>query len=169
MTNNNNGGICLPKTGPNQRVDLYVKDTNGRVYVKVSETNNSVCYSLVGVRKKKKKKNAIVCPTICIKGTSNIFPLFPQTVCGVPIQALQGGLAFPPTPYLNQLTATPGGTYIFSLVTPPVSLPPGITLSASGLLSGVPLLPGDYQFTVQAMDSNGCTGTQTFTINIGAI
>jgi hypothetical protein len=38
------------------------------------------------------------------------------------------------------------------------SLPPGLTLSASGLLSGTPTAVGTYDFSVQATDANGCTG-----------
>jgi hypothetical protein len=67
------------------------------------------------------------------------------------------------TPYSQQLTAT-GGTpaYTFSVIggTPPT----GITLSASGLLSGTPTTTTPANFTVRATDVNGCTGTKTYTL-----
>ncbi len=67
------------------------------------------------------------------------------------------------TLYSQQLTAT-GGTspYTFSVVGG--SPPAGITLSASGLLSGTPTNITPANFTVRATDVNGCTGTKTYTL-----
>lgn len=55
-------------------------------------------------------------------------------------------------PYSYQFVIT-GGTapYTFSLATG--ALPPGLTLSASGLLSGTPTASGQFSFSVQAIDS----------------
>ena len=39
------------------------------------------------------------------------------------------------------------------------TLPTGLTLSASGVLSGTPTQPGTFPIVVQATDANGCTGT----------
>ena len=51
--------------------------------------------------------------------------------------------------YSSQLTATGGtGTYVWSLVTG--TTPPGIQLSASGLLSGTPTTAGNSSFTARA-------------------
>ncbi|HYC88271.1 MAG TPA: S8 family serine peptidase [Thermoanaerobaculia bacterium] len=50
-------------------------------------------------------------------------------------------------------------TYIYAVTVG--SLPPGLTLSVAGLLSGTPTAAGTYSFTVQATDANGCTGYRT--------
>jgi len=48
------------------------------------------------------------------------------------------------------------------------ALPPGLTLSTGGLLSGVPTTPGTYAFTVAATDARGNASTQSVSIDIGA-
>ena len=52
--------------------------------------------------------------------------------------------------------------YTFTLTSG--SLPPGLTLSASGLLSGTPTVVGSFSFTVQAAGSGGASGTQAYTL-----
>ena len=68
--------------------------------------------------------------------------------------------------YSQQLIATGGngGPYTFSV--PSGTLPPGITLSGSGLLSGTPTAIGDYTFIVEATDGFNCTGTIFYTLRI---
>jgi hypothetical protein len=48
------------------------------------------------------------------------------------------------------------------------ALPPGIGLSASGLVSGTATTPGSYQVTIQAVDSASPQniGTQSYTLNV---
>src|SRR5205085_1604584 len=47
------------------------------------------------------------------------------------------------------------------------TLPAGLALSASGVLSGTPQVPGTFAITVKVTDSNGCTGTgPTYTLTI---
>lgn len=46
------------------------------------------------------------------------------------------------------------------------SLPPGMTLSPSGLLSGIPTITGIYSFTVKATDTDGIAGAQSYTMQI---
>jgi uncharacterized repeat protein (TIGR01451 family) len=71
------------------------------------------------------------------------------------------------TVYTDTLTATGGTTpYIFSLATG--SLPPGISLSASGVLSGTPTSAGTYSFTVKLTDALGQTTTKATTLTIAA-
>ena len=61
-------------------------------------------------------------------------------------------------------SADEGQSFMYQLQTsggqPPVifklvsgSLPPGLTLNASGLISGTPVSPGNYSFTIEATDS----------------
>jgi large repetitive protein len=46
------------------------------------------------------------------------------------------------------------------------SLPAGVTLSPSGLLSGTPTAEGSYTFVVQAVGGGGATDTETETITV---
>jgi len=56
------------------------------------------------------------------------------------------------------------GPYTFSA--PPGQLPPGLTLSMAGRLSGTPAAGGSYTFPVTAVDSTGCPGAELFTFEI---
>ena len=44
------------------------------------------------------------------------------------------------------------------------ALPPGITLSAGGTISGTPTATGTFNFTVTVSDASGCTGSQAYSI-----
>src|SRR5262245_4618296 len=46
------------------------------------------------------------------------------------------------------------------------SLPPGLSLTAAGLLSGTPTSSGAFSFTVRGEDDNGFTATQNYTLTI---
>ncbi|TDU70794.1 putative Ig domain-containing protein [Prosthecobacter fusiformis] len=64
---------------------------------------------------------------------------------------------------------TTGGTgpYSYSLSTG--SLPEGLTLNASGLLSGTvssSAFLGDYNFTLRATDATGCFGSRAYTLRV---
>lgn len=66
--------------------------------------------------------------------------------------------------YSESVTASGGATpYTFTLLSG--SLPPGITLSTAGVLSGIPTSTGTYTFTVEATDADGFTGQQTFRLS----
>ena len=68
-------------------------------------------------------------------------------------QALPNGTAG--SAYSAQFAASGGaGPYTFSAETPP----PGLTLSPSGALSGVPAAAGSFTFRVTVQDSEGCQG-----------
>ncbi|HEX6083247.1 MAG TPA: S8 family serine peptidase [Thermoanaerobaculia bacterium] len=61
------------------------------------------------------------------------------------------------TPYSLSFVAgggAPGYTYAVTVGT----LPPGLTLSSAGVLSGTPTTLGTYSFSVRATDTVGCTG-----------
>jgi hypothetical protein len=48
------------------------------------------------------------------------------------------------------------------------SLPPGLSLSTAGVLSGTPSQPGSFPMTVKVTDVNGCSGVSTtYTLVIG--
>ncbi len=48
------------------------------------------------------------------------------------------------------------------------NIPPGLTPTQSGNLSGTPTAPGSYTFTVIAEDANGCTGERSYTLVVNA-
>jgi hypothetical protein len=65
----------------------------------------------------------------------------------------------------RQIFGVVGGTapYAWSLISGSV---PGLTLDASGTLSGTPSAPGTFTPTIQAKDTAGLTTTKAFTISI---
>jgi len=101
-------------------------------------------------------------------------------IAAVPSLTLTGtlGAATAGTPYSATLGATGGygtGTYAFSLTSG--SLPPGITLSSSGSLSGTPTGTGTFSFTAQVTSGLATpvanilplTATQSFTIVVTSV
>ncbi len=72
------------------------------------------------------------------------------------------------TSYSQTFQASGGGSsntgFTFSQVSG--TLPPGLTLSPTGDLGGVPVMPGTFNFVVQAIDGEGCSGTKNYTIAI---
>ena len=63
--------------------------------------------------------------------------------------------------YRVQLSAQGGAApYAFSVGTG--TLPPGLVLSASGEVSGIPTAAGSYDFSLQVVDANGFSSTQAF-------
>ena len=67
--------------------------------------------------------------------------------------------------YSQQITASGGtGSPVFTVLTG--TLPAGLTLSSSGLLSGTPTTVGSSTVSIQAIDGTGCPGVTTYTIGI---
>ncbi len=48
-------------------------------------------------------------------------------------------------------------------------LPPGLTLSVGGVLSGTPTTAGNYAFTIEAEDANGFVASQNYSVSIGTV
>ncbi|MFN0112306.1 MAG: beta strand repeat-containing protein [Blastocatellia bacterium] len=69
-------------------------------------------------------------------------------------------------PYSQQFTQT-GAAFNLSWSLSAGSLPNGLTLSTSGLLSGTPVMSGNYPITVRATDGNLCFGERAYTLQIG--
>jgi hypothetical protein len=70
------------------------------------------------------------------------------------------------TAYSQMLTAT-GGTPTYNFTVSAGTLPTGLALATSGLLSGTPSVAGTFGFTVQATDANNCAGTRSYSLIIG--
>ena len=66
----------------------------------------------------------------------------------------------------SQTVSTAGGTGAATLVVTLGSLPPGLTLTSGGLLSGTPSAIGTSTFTITATDSTGATASQAYTVVI---
>jgi hypothetical protein len=69
--------------------------------------------------------------------------------------------------YTDTLTAT-GGTPPLSWSLASGSLPDGLSLSTSGVISGTPTTTGGSSFTVQVTDSNGLNSTAPLSLTINA-
>src|SRR5207247_3576048 len=68
-------------------------------------------------------------------------------------------------PYSQNLSAS-GGTPPYNWSITAGTLSGGLTLSGAGLLSGTPTNAGDFNFTVQVMDSASATATKAFTVRV---
>ncbi len=69
--------------------------------------------------------------------------------------------------YGQQLSALSGHPpYSWSLISG--SLPPGLTLAANGLISGMPTTNGAFNFSVQVTDATSRTATQPLTLRVGS-
>lgn len=44
------------------------------------------------------------------------------------------------------------------------ALPPGLTLTSAGIISGTPTATGTFNFTVTVSDASGCSGTRSYSI-----
>ena len=86
----------------------------------------------------------------------------PVTITSLPTLPLGGVGTF----YSQSLSAV-GGTppYSWSLVSG--ALPPGLSLSNSGQISGTPTSAGSLSFTLKAADAASASATQTFSLTIG--
>ena len=69
--------------------------------------------------------------------------------------------------YSQTIVASGGAPpYVFTVTSG--TLPPGLTLTPTGLLAGTPTTAGTFTFTVRATDANGCFGSIAYTIVISA-
>jgi uncharacterized repeat protein (TIGR03803 family) len=66
----------------------------------------------------------------------------------------------------NQQITTFGGTGNLTFTDPGTTLPPGLTLSGTGFLSGTPTTAGNYVIKVTVTDSVGATASQTYTLTV---
>jgi outer membrane autotransporter protein len=96
-----------------------------------------------------------------------IFAVSPPTITLSPGTLPDGNVA---QPYSQALSAN-GGTVGYQFSAPPAQLPPGLSLSPGGVLSGTPTAGGNFTFSVTATDNSTGTGpyvgTNSYTVAIG--
>ena len=88
-------------------------------------------------------------------------------VIGSAVQVLAGSLdgGHVGEPYLQTLKAQGGaGAYAWSLISG--ALPPGLSLTAQGALTGTPTTAGSFTFTAKAVDFNDLAASQLFSIDV---
>lgn len=68
------------------------------------------------------------------------------------------------TLFLATLTALGFEPFLWTLTNG--SLPPGLSLTSDGVISGIATTAGSYTFQVQAQDASGAQGFKTFTIRV---
>lgn len=79
--------------------------------------------------------------------------------------SLAGGTAG--TAYSAQISAAGGsGQYIFQVSSG--NLPPGLTLSQAGIISGNPVDAGTYSFTITVKDTGSLTASKSFSLTIAS-
>lgn len=66
----------------------------------------------------------------------------------------------------NQVLQATGGTMPYTWSLSAGSLPPGLSLSGSGMITGIPSASGAYNFTVKVSDAVGLTAKQLLSITI---
>jgi Putative Ig domain len=71
------------------------------------------------------------------------------------------------TRYSVPMLAASGGAPPYTWSVSDRWLPPGLSLSPAGVISGSPVLAGAFEFTVQAADSTGATATVSLSITVG--
>ncbi len=69
--------------------------------------------------------------------------------------------------YNQMLTASGGAApYIFTVTAG--ALPGGMALTTAGLLSGTPVMSGNFNFTITATDANGCFVTKVYALTLNS-
>jgi hypothetical protein len=92
---------------------------------------------------------------------SSTGPVVTITTTGLP----NGSQVFP---YSAQLAAT-GGTLPYSWSIISGSLPPGLTLSSAGVISGTPTAAGTFNFTVKVTDAASNSATQNLSMIVAVL
>ncbi|NBF09677.1 putative Ig domain-containing protein [Pseudomonas sp. Fl4BN1] len=69
----------------------------------------------------------------------------------------------------SQNLSTSGGTAPYSYAVTSGALPTGMSLSASGLISGTPSASGTFNLTITATDANSATGSRAYSLLINGL
>jgi hypothetical protein len=68
----------------------------------------------------------------------------------------------------SQTASASGGVAAYGYAVSAGALPPGLSLSAGGVIAGTPTAGGSFNFTLTATDANAQTGSRAYTLTIGA-
>jgi len=68
----------------------------------------------------------------------------------------------------SSVLSSSGGTTLYTWSLQSGTLPPGLTLSSGGQISGIPTAAGIFSFAISVSDSNGAKVSATFTLQITA-
>jgi Putative Ig domain len=90
--------------------------------------------------------DAAICPTITVSPA-----ILPSLIASIPY---------------SQTIIAGGGTAPYTYSVTSGSLPGGITLSSTGLLSGQAISAGTFTVTITATDSNNCAASQAYTLDV---
>ena len=103
---------------------------------------------------------------------TNIYGATTSAVATVTVNCPVVGLTPPNLPagvvgsaYSQSLMAT-GGLPPYAFGVSSGALPGGLTLSASGQLTGIPTNVGSFNFAITATDTNGCSGLLAYNVNV---
>ena len=88
-----------------------------------------------------------------------------QTGTGLSITPLTLPNGFLGVHYSQSLTAS-GSAPPYTFTVSSGTLPPGLSLSSGGVLSGTPATAGTFNFTVNVADAQGCMGTKVYPLTI---
>lgn len=147
-------GIFLNLLGPGIISGTPLNANNGSTVYTVTVMDSSVPTGEIGKLTRDFTVNAAV--TIDVGSPSG--PPLPAGTVAQPYHAL-----------LSASGATGPGTYTWSIVgnlTPASGLQP---LSASGVLSGIPTIPGSFTRTYRVQSEDGAVVTKSLTLNINAV
>jgi hypothetical protein len=147
-------GLFLNLLGPGIISGTPLNASNGSTIYTVTVMDSSVPTAEISKLTRDFTVNAAV--TIDVGSPSG--PPLPAGTVGQPYHAL-----------LSASGATGPGTYTWSIVgnlTPASGLQP---LSASGVLSGIPTIPGSFSRTYRVQSEDGAVVTKSLTLNINAV
>jgi uncharacterized protein YhjY with autotransporter beta-barrel domain len=142
-------------------VDGPALPQRGTAILRVDDPNWYVDYSHYGVNTTgdvfefSDTANRTVRVTMIIDPPASSIVVSPAT-----LNPMTAGTAFAQT-----LTAT-GGTAPYTYTTNTAQLPPGITLSSAGSLSGTPTRRGAFSFTVRATDNTGAVVDKAYSLTV---
>ena len=95
--------------------------------------------------------------TIAISGGSSTITLSPTSLPGGTVGSVY-----------SQTISASGGSSPYTFAKSSGTLPAGLTLNSTGVLSGTPTTAATYSFTVQATDSASNSGSRAYSVTIGA-
>ncbi len=146
---------------PTQSVTLSLNGTGTLSGTTTINTNSSGVATFTGLSVDLGGTKTLTATVGSATGTSGSFDVTLVVTPGT-LPAATAGVA-----YTQALTAT-GANGAPSFAITSGALPPGLTLTTTGTLSGTPTAAGSFPFDVTATDTTGGTGTRSYTLTSGS-